>query len=278
MDCILYSFNVIFYSNYCVFTILEVNMKYRRFLFFSLVSAVLISLVATGDQGLANPSDTQTIRMGYIEFTPVFYTDDNGVPQGLLIDLARKVVPAAGYTLELESLPVKRMASSLIKGDIDLWSGLKTLEGFEENTYSGTSRLLQICLNAYTLGEKPAISKKEDLNDKMIIGLRGFSYGGWIGYLKDPANNIDFIEVDSHESALKVLERNTKSGARCYLLDYENPLNKALTTYPVADLQKTPINCLDAYFVVSKKTPHAKVVLERLETTYKDLKQRGKVK
>ncbi len=252
-------------------------MKYWRILFLSLTLSLLIPICKDGSYRPALAEDIQTIRMGYIEFTPVFYTDENGVAQGLLVDLARQVVPAAGYKLELESLPVKRMANSLIKGEIDLWSGLKTLEGFEENTYSGDSILLQICLNVYTLGEIPAISTKEDLKNKMIIGLRGFSYGGWVTYLKDPANNIHFIEVDSHESALKVLERNNKMGNKCYLLDYEQPVNKALQSYPVENLAKSPINCLDAYFVVSKETPNAKIVLERLESTYKKLKESGKV-
>jgi polar amino acid transport system substrate-binding protein len=251
-------------------------MEHGRFLFLCLALSVLTPFCTAKCQDRALAAERQTIRMGYIEFTPVFYTDADGVPQGLLVDLARKVVPAAGYQLELESLPVKRMANSLIKGDIDLWAGLKTLEGFEGNTFAGESILLQICLNAYALGEVPAISKKSDLNQKMIIGLRGFSYGGWVTYLKDPNNEIDFIEVGSHESALKVLERINKTGTKCYLLDYEQPVNKALRTYPVKDLRENPINCLDAYFVVSKKTPHARTVLDRLESTYKELKKRGK--
>lgn len=252
-------------------------MKPGRLLSFWLALSVLTAFFTAVGQGRALAAEAQTIRMGYIEFTPVFYTDADGIPQGLLVDLARQVVPAAGYQLEMQSLPVKRMANSLIKGKIDLWAGLKTLEGFEGHTYAGDSILLQICLNAYTLGEVPAISKKEDLNHKMIIGLRGFSYGGWITYLKDPANDIDFIEVDSHQSALKVLERNNKTGAKCYLLDYEQPVNKALRTYSVANLKKNPLSCLDAYFVVSQKTPNAKTVLDRLESTYKELKKQGKV-
>jgi polar amino acid transport system substrate-binding protein len=250
-------------------------MKHRRTLCLWLALTVLVPVFSGGSRHSALAAESQTIRMGYIEFTPVFYTDADGVPQGLLVDLARQVVPEAGYQLKMESLPVKRMANGLIKGDIDLWAGLKTLEGFEGNTLAGDSILLKICLNAYALGEDPAIYKKEDLNQKMIIGLRGFSYGGWITYLKDPANEIDFIEVYSHESALKVLERNNKTGTKCYLLDYEQPVNKVLRTYPVANLRKNPLSCLDAYFVVSKKTPNAKTVLERLESTYKELKKRG---
>ncbi len=252
-------------------------MKHGRILLLWLALSVLTPGFSLESQGRALAADSQTIRMGYIEFTPVFYTDAKGVPQGLLVDLARKVVPAAGYKLKLESLPVKRMANSLIKGEIDLWAGLKTLEGFDGNTFAGDSILLQICLNAYTLGDEPAISQKKDLNQKMIIGLRGFSYGGWVTYLKDPANEIDFIEVDSHESALKVLERNNRTGAKCYLLDYEQPVNKALQTYPVENLRKSPLSCLDAYFVVSKKTPNARTVLDRLESTYKEMKKNGKV-
>jgi len=252
-------------------------MKYRRILFLFLTMAILLSACPGVGQRQVLAAEPQTIRMGYIEFTPVFYTDANGVAQGLLVDLARQVVAVAGYQLELKSLPVKRMASSLIKGDIDLWAGLKTLEGFEDNTYAGESNLLQICLNAYTLGEVPSISAKEDLNHKMIIGLRGFSYGGWVSYLKDPLNEIDFIEVDSHESGLKVLERNNNAGNKCYLLDYEQPVEKALQTHSVENLAKNPINCLDAYFVVSKKTPNARVVLDRLESAYNELKKSGKV-
>lgn len=252
-------------------------MKHGRILLLCLSLSLGTLFITMESQCRALAAEPQTIRMGYIEFTPVFYTDAEGVPQGLLVDLARQVVPAAGYQLKLESLPVKRMANRLIKGEIDLWAGLKTLEGFEGNTFAGDSILLQICLNAYTLGEEPAISKKEDLNQKMIIGLRGFSYGGWVTYLKDPANEIDFIEVDSHQSALKVLERNNKTGTKCYLLDYEQPVNKALRTYPVENLRKNPLSCLDAYFVVSKKTPNAKTVLGRLESAYKEMKKQGKV-
>jgi polar amino acid transport system substrate-binding protein len=253
-------------------------MKYRRILFLFLTMAILPSVYPIAGQRQVLAAEPQTLRMGYIEFTPVFYTDNDGVPQGLLVDLARQVVPAAGYKLELKSLPVKRMASSLIKGEIDLWAGLKTLEGFEENTFAGDSNLLQICLSAYTLGEVPSITTKEDLNQKMIIGLRGFSYGGWVTYLKDPVNEIDFIEVDSHESGLKVLERNNNAGNKCYLLDYEQPVDKALQNYPVDSLNKNPINCLDAYFVVSKKTPNAQTVLDRLESAYNELKKSGQVK
>lgn len=252
-------------------------MKYRQILFLSLIIGAFASFSLWGADRSTYAAELQTIRMGYIEFTPVFYTNTDGVPQGLLIDLAQKVATEAGYRLEFESFPAKRMVSKLIKGEIDLWAGLKTLDGFAENTYSGDSRLLQICLNAYGIDSVPVISNKEDLNGKMIIGLRGYSYGGWATYLKDSANDIDYIEVDNHESALKVLDRNNRAGKKCYLLDYEQPVDKALQNYPVIAIEKNQINCLDAYFVVSKKTPNAKNVLNKLENSYKKLLARGQI-
>jgi len=77
--------------------------------------------------------------------------------------------------------------------------------------------------------------------------------------------------------ALLASGRNDDQGTKCYLLDYEQPVNKALRTYPVANLRKNLLSCLDAYFVVSKKTPNARTVLDRLESTCKELKNRGKV-
>ncbi len=46
---------------------------------------------------------TKKLRLGYIEFPPYTFTNSSGKPDGILIDLAYKVFPKAGY--EWAALP-----------------------------------------------------------------------------------------------------------------------------------------------------------------------------
>lgn len=215
----------------------------------------------------------QTLKLGYIEFVPVFSTNAKGQPEGLLIDLAAQVIPKAGYTWEAYSYPVKRMSEYVANGKLDLWIGLKTIPDFEDTTYKGKSELLKITLQAFRIKPLPDIKHKEDLKYQSVIILRGFSYGGWINFIKDPKNNVNYIETHDHKAALNML----KAKRADYLLDYQNPVKKALEQMPLDNLKSNTISSFGAYFVVSKKTPNACEVLQNLEQAYEDL-QKEKLK
>ena len=218
-------------------------------------------------------SKAQTLKLGYIEFPPVFSTDKNGKPQGLLIDLAAKVLPEAGYEWEAYSYPVKRMVDYIVRGNLDLWIGLKTIPEFKTTTLKGSSSLLDITLKAYRLGQKPDIIKREDLMNKKIIIIKGFSYGGWVNYIKNPENKVLYTETYEHLAAFKML----KAGRADYVLDYVNPSEKALQKIKIDALFENTISSFSAYFVVSKKTRDAQKVIKNLEKTYQRLKKEGKL-
>jgi polar amino acid transport system substrate-binding protein len=220
-----------------------------------------------------NFSQAQTLKMGYIEFPPVFFTDAQKTPKGIVIDLASKIIPEAGYNFEASSYPIKRLCDYLAKGKLDLWIGLKTLPELKDTTIKGKSEILKITLNAYTVKKLPDIKTKEDLIYKSIIIIRGFSYGGWINFIKDPKNQIAFIETEDHRAAFRML----KAKRADYLLGYENPSKKALKDFKLTNLKQNTISSFGAYFVISKKTPDAENVLLNLENTYKKLKKSGKL-
>lgn len=236
------------------------NIVIKTFLYF----IILISISS-------NFAFSQTLKLGYIEFPPVFSTNQEGRPQGILIDLASQVIPKAGYKWEAYSYPVKRMANYMAKGKLDLWIGLKTIPIFNDTTIKGSTKVLTITLKAYKTKNLPDITKKEDLLGKSIIILRGFSYGGWINYITDPANNIDYIETHDHKAAFRML----KAGRADYLLNYKYPAIKALKIVDIPDLKDNTISSFGAYFVLSKKTPNASMIIKKLELAYEDLKKSG---
>ncbi len=85
-------------------------------LYLAIVAALTILL-------LAAPAASQSPRWAYIEFPPVFFTDDAGNPTGGLIDIGAKVLDKAGFKWRAESYPTKRMIDCIVRGEC----GLETL-------------------------------------------------------------------------------------------------------------------------------------------------------
>jgi len=240
----------------------------KKCLYLFLLSYMAVASICVKADDISN---AQEIAVGYIEFPPVFSTNEMGKPEGLLIDLAKMVIPKAGYRWTAHSRPTKRMANNIVNGDLDLWIGLSTLPEFENTTYIGKPVVSTIELNAYWLGDKPAILSKEDLSGKQVITLHGFSYGGWINYIQNPLNNVTECRAFTHEQAVNML----KHGRCDYLLNYSGPMRDMLKQVPIKALQKNRISALEARFVVSKKTKNAQQLLQALVTAYNGLVEDG---
>jgi polar amino acid transport system substrate-binding protein len=236
--------------------------------FFKNIPLIFVLLVFFTGRSFSDP-----LKVGYIEFPPVFSTNSEGKPEGILIDLAAKVIPEAGYQWKAFPYPVKRMSDYIAKGKLDLWIGLKTIPDFEGTTFKGESEVLKITLKAYRIKNVPDIKKEEDLNNKSITIIRGYSYGGWINYIKDIKNNVFFIETNDHKSAFRML----KAGRSDYVLDYQEPAEKALKKLDLKDIKDNTISSFGAFFVVSKQTHDAENVLKNLEKAYKKLKAKGEL-
>lgn len=215
----------------------------------------------------------EKLKLGYIEFPPFTFTGDSGKPEGILIDLASQVFPEAGYDFDAVSYPVRRLASYIGSGDLDIWMGLKTLPEFKGKAYVGDTIVAELILLAYTKGKKAPILKKEDLSGKTVIVLRGYSYGGWISYINAPENKVNYIKANKHTAAFNML----KAGRADYVLDYKEPSEKALEKVSIPDLEYNQISALPCYFIVSMKRSDGQEVINKLETVFHKLKQEGKL-
>lgn len=235
-----------------------------RYILFTLVSGVLVA-----------PAFSQTLKMGYVEFPPMSYTDQNGQPAGHVMDIAIKSLEKAGFEWTAISLPAKRMAKSLAKGDIQVWLGLASLPQFKGTTHVGKIVVERLILRAYTNGNNPPIREQKDLLGKTLLILRGYSYGGWITFIKDPANKIRHLEFDSHEGAFERLGKLSKRIPEIYLLDYKHPSETVLRNLDLPDIRFNQISSLDMYFVVTRKMDSAKAVLDRIETAFQQLSASG---
>ncbi|WLQ12807.1 transporter substrate-binding domain-containing protein [Hahella aquimaris] len=217
-------------------------------------------------------AENKEVVIGYIEFPPVFFTNEEGKPEGYLIDLARMLMEKRHYSWRAVSRPTRRMAIELADGKIDLWIGLSTLPEFTGTTLVGDSIVARIELNAYWQGDKKTINHIEDLVGESVVLLHGFSYGGAIRFLRDPVNRIRDCSAFNHAQAIGMLKVK-----RCdYLLNYDGPMRLELKKQPVQDLRRKRLSSLDARFVVSKKRDHAAKLLNDLESALNELVAEGK--
>src|SRR5690606_22003823 len=100
-----------------------VTRVFAALLQFWLVPVLAFSSVSANEK----PSDSippRELRVGYIEFPPFEYTNENGEPAGYFIDILRLTFQKAGFVPRFQALPIARAYLFLKEGKIDVWPGL----------------------------------------------------------------------------------------------------------------------------------------------------------
>lgn len=231
----------------------------------SRASLFAFALLVFSSIALAN--DRPSLTFGYIEFPPYYYTDEKGGAQGHLIDLANDIAREAGYDIEYIPLPTKRALLSVANGEIDLWFGLSTIDVYKDHVLISERPIDRLELRVYATKDMKDFRDKRDLIGKSVVILRGYSYGGLLDFIEDPANKIYTIRVTSHDQALSVLATRNID----YMVDYARIVESARAKYPVPNLKSRVLSTLDVHINLSKKMDNAEKVLERLDEAYKKI-------
>lgn len=221
-----------------------------------LLTTLFIIGLNTLTQVLAKP-----LTFGYVEIPPFTYTNEDGKADGFIMDLVDRTFKKANVEYTTISLPAIRLKEYLKYGKVDVWVGIYSSTDYGDVAHIGQKAFSYLTLNAYFIGDKQAITKKQQLKDQSIITMHGYSYGGLAEYIADSANNVKDNKTKTHESAFNML----KSKRGDYVLGYHLPAQQYLESNPITELQHSLISQLPMYFIVSKQTPNAEQVIEHLE-------------
>ncbi len=211
------------------------------------------------------------LKIGYLEYPPLTYTNEQGVPDGLFINIAKKTLTHAGIKYTAKGYPAGRFYKYLVNGEVHLFLGIKTIPELKDKTIVSNARNGSIEMRVFTIGKKKEITRKEDLVGKKVIIVRGFSYSTWGSWIRDKKNGVKFIETNSHEAAFEMLER----GRANYLLNYKYISRFVLKNKEIKNLQHKTLFNWQCYFVLSNKIANASNILRKMDNSYKALIKSG---
>jgi len=198
------------------------------------------------------------VKMAYFDFPPYIYAD-NGKIAGSIASLAHEIMAEAGLDYEFISMPVARIYKDIGLGRVHFWIGTPGAAEMVGTTLVGTSIIGTSRLNVYGLGASNP-PKFEDLRNTAIITLKGYAYGGRREELAERPG-IQILATHNHASAFLML----RAGRAPYLLDYHTPSEQTMLELGMSDIRETNVYERPNRLIVSKKSPHAELLLELLE-------------
>lgn len=213
----------------------------------------------------------EILVIGILDFPPFYNVKHANAPSGILLDYLKIVVEKAGYSYRVIGYPPKRLFKALREGKANMSAGIKRLDAYGSDVIFSKNKITDIDVRLYSRMDTPLLDSKEELKGKRVLGIAGYSYGGFLDFLKDPANGIIFDTSNDHDLMFKKLFARRAD----YALDYYKPSENAMRRLNVSHVQSRSLFKVDVYFILSNKTPNVSGVMTRLEKASDDLRKEG---
>ena len=114
----------------------------------------------------------QLIRVGIFENRPIVFQDEHGVPQGLYVDLLRKIAQDEGWKIEFVAGSWAEGLKRLRTGEIDLMTSIAYLQERDAHMDFSNENVLMMWGQVYM---KPDSDTQNilDLNNQKVAILKG---------------------------------------------------------------------------------------------------------
>lgn len=216
--------------------------------------------------------EERALVVGYVDFPPYQFQNDEGDADGRFVELTRKVATEAGYQLDFLYLPTARVYRYLETGVIDLWQGFADNPALADGVLESEANPLQVAYGLWYLYPTPEPQAFRDLYGTKLITITGYNYAGLAGYL-DQTDDIRAISTTGHQSALDML----KKGRGQYLLDYQEPVLDLLMEQPVAGIRFRSMWIRDAAWLFSGASDAADQRRRDFDAAWQRLVERDEV-
>lgn len=199
------------------------------------------------------------LRIAYVDVPPYAYQDTNQKANGLLIDAFREITHSVGEEAIFLHLPHRRLIDFIEQRKVDLWAGLNNSRVKNELTLVSKTPLFVMELEVYWKAGTKRVDKLADLNNKNLILISSYSYGGNYSNLVKNANKV--TSVVDHEDGFDKLA----SGENEYLLVYKKISQRVIDKYQITNIEKSSLSKYNLYAKMSKAYPNAEKIMKKID-------------
>lgn len=234
---------------------------------------LLACILAISSSLLIGNAFASTVKIGILNFPPLYKHDGSGKVGGLLTSLLRRVTAKAGFESTVTGYSPTQLYKNLKVGKSHIFIGPKGNPLYDNDVLYSKYPCARIELRIYALADLEIPKKIEGLAGKKLMAIRSYGYGEVGVYLRDPKNGVQF---DYNRNYEEVFER-LKSRPDHYVLGYARTAELALKKVKIPNIKFRTIATIDNYITVSKKAPNAKELIKKLEKAYRELRSERKV-
>lgn len=237
-----------------------------------LPSMAALCLLLVSSLSLAGVPQRETVAVRYLEFPPYSFTNAEGLPDGSIIRLTRRLLKQAGYTADFRTAPSARLYAGLADGSIHLWPGAPGVPQLKGLTLESRYQVAEVNLNLYHRSDTQPPALPEGLRDKRVILLTGYTYRPPVSdWLKDPKLGISSTQTSSHASALAMLKLRRGD----FLIDYQSPVERELQARNLQPLPFITLHRLPIKLIISRAAPNSRQLRDDLDRAYEALRAAG---
>ena len=212
------------------------------------------------DTKTPKPSNPTTLKWGFVDFPPLVFANRDGVIEGELVNLMNEISQISGIDYKPLLFPNARAIFYLNNNKVNFSIGLKSLIDKPQNFLFSATPVATLRLAILWGDKSEPVTKIDDLFNKRLVLLRGYTYGGQRSKLESLAS--DIMRVETRVRATEALQLGRGDYAVAYMpTDLDENNNRWLE-----GINSLVIQEMDIYFILNKSTDNADYVMQQLES------------
>ena len=202
------------------------------------------------------------LQWGFVYMPPLVYLGEDGLPKGRLADIMAGTSLYSEIPYEPLEFPNARAIYNLNEQKINFAIGTKSLVKNHNMAVFSAFPVAKMQLNIVWRKGTEKVSSMDDLEDKRLVLLTGYTYAGLRPKLEEMAQSV--VEVETHDRAIGALK--LKRGS--YALLYETASSHSIALGEQLDYDSLIVSEVDLFFTLTKSVPNAEQFMQRLEAGF----------
>lgn len=146
------------------------------------------------------------LKFAFSHMPSFTYCTGSEINKGVFFEVGILIARESGYKPIPSCYPAVRLYKNIGNGASDVMFGIREADSLQGNAIFSKRKYATVELMVYSADNFPVPQSFEDLRNKELATILGYSYGKLWPFIQDKRNNIKIHTVNSHRSAFTMLK------------------------------------------------------------------------